>query len=199
MKNNHKNVIDNCGYIQNSYTHSNNKDEYCSLAYLLKDLTLMQSDKIKLGHALEVFLNDYIKLNKSWVRIDYSTSLLHCQIDELLMNKHNKTIIYSEYKSNIALDSQKRKVMFKHCNELFDRLKELYPDYSITGYIVNLRFLYNADIPPNILNRFKNQGNIKILGLNEYLELLNLDTFDDYSEYTSFLKYTCSQNFMKKT
>src|SRR5574343_134922 len=102
MKNNHKNIIDNCGYIQNSYTHSNNKDEYCSLAYLLKDLTLMQSDKIKLGHALEVFLNDYIKSNKSWVQIDYSNSLLHCQIDELLMNKHDKIIIYSEYKSNIA-------------------------------------------------------------------------------------------------
>lgn len=198
MKSEHKNIIENCEYIQNEYKYRNSTDEYCSLAYLLKDLELTQSDKIKLGRALEIFLNDYLKSNASWKKLDYLQTNIKCQIDELIINNDKKMIVYSEYKSNIALDSQKRKVMFDHCNSVHTRLKGMYPDYIVSGYIVNLRFLYSKDIPVNIINRYKNEKDIKIIGLNEYLNLFNLNLFDDYPEYTSFLKYICQQNFMKK-
>lgn len=164
-------------------------DGYCSLSFLLKDiLNLSQSEKIKLGNNIEKFLNKTCIMFNGYKKLEYKF-LFKCQIDELLINEDTKTIIYSEYKSNIALDSQKRKVMYTHCLKINNLLAEKYPDYTIKACIVNTRFLHIKDIPLQIRNRYKNMKKIKLYGINDYLNLLKIDCFDNYQDYTKFLKY----------
>lgn len=183
----YKNIINTLNLSKS--TKKTGIDGYCSLSFLLKDtLNLSQSDKIKLGNNIEKFLNKICSMFNGYRKLDYKFSF-NCQIDELLINEHTKTIIYSEYKSNIALDSQKRKVMYTHCLKIHNLLVDKYPNYTIKACIVNTRFLYIKDIPLQIRNRYKNMKNIKLYGINDYLKLLNIDCFEDYTDYTQFLQY----------
>jgi len=194
---NFKSIIDKCPYIQKESKKSNSSESFCSLTYLIQHLNLNQSQKIKIGKGLECFLNDLIITDKDWIKI-YPLFDFNCQIDELLMNQSTKIIIYSEYKANLALDSQKRTAMYTHCTLIQDKLKNMYPDYTIKTYIVNLRFLDTSDIPKSIMQRFKKYNNLlNITGLNNYLNNFNVKNFSSYNEYIDILEYLCKQKFLK--
>lgn len=196
----YKEIVNNCKYLQplnKNIKTTSSRDSYCSLSYLIKHINLSQSEKIKLGKGLECFLNDAISTNKSWkilkVQLDFN-----CQIDELIINEKEKKIIYSEYKSNLALDSQKRNIMYIHCSKIQTLLQEKYPDYTISTFILNLRFLSKEDIPKYIIQRFDKYNNVlTICGLNDYLQIFNLQIFENYFEYTNLLEYICMQKFSK--
>ncbi len=189
-------IIKKCKYIQKKCKYIS--DGYCSLSYLIKDKNLSHSQKIKLGHGLEHFLNDLIKKNTKYKCINKKKFLKPNQIDGLYENIKLKKIIYTEYKSNIILDSQKRKATINHCNDIYNKISKLYTNYSVYGYVVNFRFLYIKDMP-NItsLLKCKNQDNIKIIGINEFLKIFKFPVFKNYSEYSDFLNYLCEQNFIK--
>lgn len=197
-------IAKNCKYLQkeNKQKKNESQDSFCSLSYLLKDsIELTQSEKIKLGKGLECFLNDLILTNKDWKRLSVVLEF-KCQIDDLIINDSTKTIIYSEYKANLALDSQKREVMYSHILKVQALIQKLYPEYKIETFILNLRFLYKQDIPKYILQRFDKHRELpvklQIIGVNEYLKLFDLNVFYDYTEYRDFLKFICMQKFLGK-
>lgn len=195
-----KTVVLNCKYIQ-AQTQPKKRvssDSFCSLSYLLREKGLSHSEKIKLGKGLESFLNELILTNKKWKKLVFDFGF-KCQIDDLIINEDDKIIVYSEYKANMALDSQKRNVMYLHCVKLHEQLKKEFPNYKVIGCILNLRFLDKKDIPRTIVNRFnKFKNKLSIYGMNEYLRIFSLPQFDNYVEYTKFLEFICQQNFIRK-
>jgi hypothetical protein len=195
-----KSVVLNCKYIQtaNPIKRRISSDSFCSLSYLLREKVLNHSEKIKLGKGIESFLNELILTNKKWKKLVFDFGF-KCQIDDLIINEDDKIIVYSEYNANMALDSQKRDVMYTHCVKLHEQLKKEFPSYKVIGCILNLRFLYKKDIPRTIVNRFnKFKNKLSIYGMNEYLQLFALPKFENYVEYTKFLEFICEQNFIRK-
>lgn len=190
-------IVKKCVYIQKKNNNSNNS--FCSLSYLVKDKNLTHSQKIKLGFGLEHFFDDLIRKTTTYKCINKKKFLNPNQIDGLYINKKCKKIIYTEYKSNIILDSQKRKATMTHCNYIYNKIKTEYKEYKIQGYIVNLRFLNIKDMP-NVTSviKCKNKDNIKVIGINEFLKLFKCPLFKNYTEYTKFLSHICEQNFIKK-
>src|SRR5271154_6575822 len=149
-----RNIINNCEYVQAiSQQVKNKSDYYCSLSYLLKDnlYPLTHSDKIKLGKGLENVINEGISTKSCWKKLRFNSKSK--QIDSIVINNKKRIIICAEYKSNMALDSQKRNVTYTRNMDIYNELKIKYPINKINMYIVNLRFLRRKDIPSFITQR----------------------------------------------
>lgn len=188
------NIIDNNNYVKNCY--SNNETSVESLSYLIKDMNLSQSDKIKLGTGMEQILRDFIiNYNKDLenIRIEKKLKKGEKEKDHIFKDEKNKIIHYAELKSNLNLDTEKSKSTSEKCLLIEKELKEKYIGYTIKMYLVNLRYLVKKDIPKLILNKYSNIPE-NICGVNEYLNNLNINlNFKDDNDYTILLN-----NLVKK-
>lgn len=193
-----KKTIDKNEYIKKCS--SNKEISVDSLSYLVSDMNLSQSDKIKMGTGIEKILRDFIvNYNKNLenIRTEKKLKKGEKEKDHIFKDKKNKIIYYAELKSNLNLDTEKSKSTSEKCLLIEQELKEKYIGYTIKMYLVNLRYLDKKNIPELILNKYPNISS-NICGLNEYLNNLGVDyTFKDEKEYAIFLNHLVKKMFKK--
>ncbi len=179
------------------YSQKNNKD-INSLSFLidpsLKNL-LTQSDYIKIGTILENLLNKYILLNNSNLEnIKIKPIKGKKETDHLFLDKSNNRIIYAELKSNLNLDTEKTPATINKCINIYNDLKDKYPKYEISWYIVSLRFLHKNNFPQFIKKKYYDVSN-NVIGIDEYLKILNINSSHTINEQS----YIELLNFMIKS
>jgi len=178
-------AIQSSDYVKK--TKRNEKINFNSISYLLSSKNISQSDKIKIGIALEKLTTDIIMEHSTLKNIKQKNKKGSRERDHVFKDEENKIIYYAELKSNFNLDTEKSKCTYLKCLEIEKELKQTYNEYKIVCSFVNLRFLYKEDIPNTILKKYKLIDNY-ILGLNEYFELLSIDyNISNYSYYSNIL------------
>ena len=193
-----KETIDNNNYVKKCFSN----EDICtnSLSYLISNINLSQSDKIKLGSGMEKILSDFIiKYNKNLKNIKTEKKLKkgEKEKDHLFKDEENKIIYYAELKSNLNLDTEKSKSTSNKCLLIKKELKEKYVEYTIKMYLVNLRYLTKKNIPDFILNKYNNITK-NICGINEYFDNLNVKyNFINESEYSLLLTHLAKKMFNK--
>lgn len=182
----------NNAYIKN-YTQNLNKDLH-SLSYLIKKEHYMsQSDCIKFGIAIEKVLSDIIlEFNKDILSIKTKNEKNKKERDHLFINNDTKTIYYSELKSNLNLDTEKSKSTYLKCLKIVEELNNEYPGYTIKWCLLGLRY-YTKDIIDNkILSKYSSIKN-NVYGVNEYLNLFDIDIQFNEQTYTDFINCTVNE------
>ena len=168
-----------------------------SLSYLLSGsgIILTQSQKIKLGTALENCTRDII-LNYAphWSNIKPKNSKGIKEKDHLWRGNqdYNKNkIIYAEFKANLQLDTEKAPATAQKCLEIENELKEEYPDCLIEMYLVSGRYLTQDQIECR-RDKFKSIEK-NLIGIKDFLgkfnnETLKLDEFiNDEDTHKEFI------------
>jgi hypothetical protein len=162
-----------------------NTDDASSLCSLLTR-KVSQSTNIRLGNELENILNLYAtghimaedlrpkKVKKGEHQLDW-------------LRRFINAIVYAEFKSNINLDTEKRKSTISKVIAVGDNLVKVYPTENIQPFLVCLRYLRNDDIPPLVAKSYEK---VKLMGVAEFFEDVlehPMDEFKNYSTYSAFL------------
>jgi len=170
-------------YISN--LKSKSTEDASSLCSLLTR-KVSQSTNIRLGNELESILNLYAtahvtaedlrpkKVKKGEHQLDW-------------LRRFTNAIVYGEFKSNINLDTEKRKATIEKVTAVGNDLVKAYPAESIQPYLVSLRYLRNDDIPPLLA---KSYDNVKLIGVAEFFEDVlehPMEEFKNYTTYSQFL------------
>jgi len=174
---------------------SNKTKDYNSLSYLI-NRDLSQSDCIKLGTGSEKVLIDIIiKNNVNLENIKPKNKKGKKEKDHLFMDNLTKTIYYAEIKSNLNLDTEKCKSTRDKCIQIFDELKNEFPEYTIKMFLVGIRYYKKSIIPKVIFDKYE-CINANVVGVNEYLHEMNTNIkFDTPEMYSEFLNYLADQMF----
>lgn len=189
-------IINKNDYIQNCS--SNKEIDKNSLSYLIKNISLSQSDKIKLGIGIEKILREFIiEENKELENIKEKNKKNVKEKDHLFEHKKNKIIYYAELKSNLDLDTEKLISTINKCYEIQEELKKKYEEYEIKMYLVSLRFLEKKDIPEITMKKL-DKINQNVIGINDYLKILKIINFNNENEYKEILYYLVKEMFNKK-
>ena len=184
-------VILNNEYVKN--TKSNKKKDTSSLSYLVKKL-LSQSDCIRLGNGAEKVLSDLVLKFTTLKNIKPKNSKGKKERDHLFVDETKKIIYYAELKSNINLDTEKSKSTYNKCIAIVNELHEQYPDYQIKWCLLALRYLSFDDIQPIIKKKYETiHGNV--FGVNQYLDMLNIDFKFTQQQYTDFINNLADNMF----
>lgn len=162
-----------------------NTEDASSLCSLLTR-KVSQSTNIRLGNELEAILNLYATahVNAEDLRPKKVKKGEH-QLDWL--RRFTSAIVYGEFKSNINLDTEKRKATIEKVTAVGNNLVKAYPTENIQPFLVSLRYLRNDDIPPLLA---KSYDNIKLIGVAEFFEDIlehPMDEFKNYTTYSEFL------------
>jgi hypothetical protein len=166
-------------YINSSS--SNEKKDTNSLSYLITK-NLSQSDCIKLGIAVEKLLADLVMEKTLYKNIKPSKNEKGVkEKDHLFCDETNKIIYYAELKANINLDTEKSKYTVTKCLEIVEFLASKYPEYTIRWCLLAYRYLDYEDIPKHIQKKYYIIQN-NVFGINQYLQILNIDL--QFSAYT---------------
>lgn len=184
---------------QNSYisqTSSNKKKDPNSLSSIVtRDLS--QSDCIKLGTGIEKLLVDLI-LQKSehseLKNIKPKNEKGSKERDHLFIRENEKIVYYAELKANLNLDTEKSKSTYTKCQFIVDELKNQYPDYTIKWCLLGCRYIHSDNIPVIISKRYTAiQENL--FGINQYLQLMNINLQFTEETYTEFVNNVAEAMF----
>jgi hypothetical protein len=164
---------------------SKNTEDASSLCSLLTR-KVSQSTNIRLGNELESILNLY--------------ATGHIKAEDLRPKKAKKgehqrdwlrrlarAIIYGEFKSNINLDTEKRKATIAKVIAVNEELVKAYPEETVEPFLVSLRYLRVGDIPPLVA---KSYGDVKLVGVADFFNHVlehPMEELADYPAYTEFL------------
>lgn len=176
-------VINNCVYLKNCS--SNKNKDINSLSYLI-DRDMSQSECIKLGIGIENVLSDLILKYTNLKNIKLKNSKGKKETDHLFCDEEKKIIYYSELKSNINLDTEKSKSTINKCISIVFDIKNTYPDYEIKWCLLALRYTDNKCIPHTLKRKYETI-NSNLYGINEYLDILNIDLYFNENDYKIFL------------
>ncbi len=164
--------------------HKNTEDASSLCSLLTRKVS--QSTNIRLGNELENILNLYAtghilaedlrpkKVKKGEHQLDW-------------LRRFTNAIVYGEFKSNINLDTEKRKSTIEKVIAVGDNLVKVYPTENIQPFLVCLRYLRNDDIPPLMAKSYEK---VKLIGVAEFFEDVlehPMDEFKNYSTYSAFL------------
>ena len=188
------NIIDNNNYFIKCKENKNTckKDDENSICYLLKNtlnISLTQSNCIKIGVFIENFIKDIIlSYNHNIISIKEKNKKGEKEKDHLFLDEKNKIVYYAEIKTNLNLDSEKSKETVKKIIQIKDELKNKYKDHTIKYYLVSGRYLNNNEINKKIINKY-NEIKDNIKGINDYLNEFNISFKFNYKLYCECLKY----------
>ncbi len=176
----------------------NSKKDINSLSYLIKtDCTLSQSDCIKIGIAIEKVLVDVIcSYNTGFVNIKSKNIKNKHERDHLFINEDTKTLVYSELKSNLNLDTEKSKTTVAKCLHVVSELKKEYPDYNIKWCLLGLRYNTRCNIPNKILYKYYEIEH-NVYGINDYFKIFDISIKFTDEEYSDFLNMIVKAMFKK--
>ena len=190
-----KSIIDECQYVKKCV--SNKEKDELSFSYLI-DITLSQSDCIKLGHGVEKILKSYIiKANPLLKDIKKPNKKGNKEKDHLFMDETNKIIYYAELKTNIRLDTEKDKSTIDKCIQNKKELETKYEGYQIKMYCVSCRH-YSKNIIPIAVGKKYDRISDNLVGINEYLNGLNIPhKYDSENTYKEHMNYLAKKMFVK--
>ena len=183
-------ILDN-EYVKN--TKSNKKKDVSSLSYLVNK-PLSQSDCIRLGNGAEKVLSDLVLKFTNLKNIKPKNSKGKKERDHLFVDEINKVIYYAELKSNVNLDTEKSKSTYNKCLAIVEELQEQYPDYQIKWCLLALRYLAFDDIQPIIKKKYEAIEN-NVFGVNQYLDMLNIEFKFTPQQYTEFINTLADNMF----
>ncbi len=164
-----------------------NESSFSSLL-IKQNITPSQSESIRIGILLEKIFTLYIEKNTNFKNIKEVNKKGRREKDVLFEDCDAKVIIYGEIKSNLELDSEKYKITCTKVLKNEEELKKKYKNkYNIKAFLVGIKYLKFIDMENRIKWKYKELEN-KVLGINEFLDLFNLDGFSDIEEYGKFLK-----------
>jgi len=177
-------------------TSSNKKKDPNSLSSIV-NRNLSQSDCIKLGTGIEKLLVDLI-LQKSehseLKNIKPKNEKGAKERDHLFINETEKIVYYAELKANLNLDTEKSKSTYTKCQFIVDELKNQYPDYTIKWCLLGCRYIHYDNIPVIISKRYTAiQENL--FGINQYLQLMNVNIQFTEETYTEFVNNVADAMF----
>jgi len=159
----------------------------------LIDVSINQSQSIRLGLAIERFFADYITENGGVRDIRPSNRKDEKERDHLFMNEQTKTIFYSEWKANLNLDTEKSVSTVEKVIRIETELRNLYPGYDIKWALVGARYNNAVEIPPVVRSKYSRLGP-NVLGVNGWLSLFGLPTLTN-SAYKQLLNDIVQQMF----
>jgi hypothetical protein len=190
-----KSIIDECQYVKNCVSNKD-KDEL-SFSYLI-NMSMSQSDCIKLGHGVEKILKNYIiKANPELKDIKKPNKKGNKEKDHLFMDEKNKTIYYAELKTNIRLDTEKDKSTIDKCIQNKKELETMYEGYQVKMFCVSCRH-YSKNIIPIAVGKKYYKINDNLVGINEYLNGLNIPhKYDSENTYKEHMNYLAEKMFKK--
>lgn len=183
-------------------TRTTKKKDISSLSYLINDEyleTLTQSEFIKLGIAVETILADIIVEKTSLLNIRPKNKKDAKEFDHLFKDDENKIIYYAELKSNLNLDTEKRKATVQKVKDNINTLKHKFKGYEIKGYLVGLRYTDKVSDKMKSSQYYKLKS-IKdnILGVNQYFQILGIkDRFESVEQYANFINYIVKKCFFE--
>jgi hypothetical protein len=162
-----------------------NTDDPMSLCSLLAR-KVSQSTNIRLGNELEVIYNKY--------------AVAHCDVADLRPPKcgkgqHQKdflvevlgdTIVYGEFKSNINLDTEKRKATREKVNAVCAELRATYPGKKVCAFLVSLRYLHGEDIPPATVASYHD---VTLVGIGEFFRTVLKHPVEELATYESYSRF----------
>ena len=185
------NLISNNLYITKCISNKN-KDE-SSLSYLI-DKKMSQSECIKLGIGLEKVFIDLIEKHSKLKNIKEKNKKNFKEKDHLFCDEENKIIYYAELKANINLDTEKSKSTYNKCLDIVKDLNENYPDYTIKWCLLGCRYLDYESIPEIIKNKYTTIKE-NLFGVNQYMNMLNIDLKFNEESYKKFLNNIVTNMF----
>lgn len=185
------NIIDQNEYVNKCY--SRKIKNINSLTYLI-DRDLSQSDCIKLGIALEKVLCETILKLTNLENIKQPNSKGSKEKDFLFKDDNNNVIYYGELKTNLNLDTEKLPYTIDKIKNIYNELKINYPTYKIIWVLISGRFINRTDIPKCILKKYL-QIKDNIVGINDFLQLLNIEFRFDNDSYKEYLNYLSNAMF----
>ncbi len=190
-----KSIIDDCPYIKNCV--SNKEKDQLSFSYLI-DISLSQSDCIKLGHGVEKVLKNYIiKINPLLKDIKKPNKKGNKEKDHLFMDEKNKIIYYAELKTNIRLDTEKDKSTIDKCIQNKKELETKYEGFQVKMFCVSCRH-YSKNIIPIAVGKKYDRISDNLVGINEYLNGLNIPhKYDSEDTYKDHMNYLAKKMFKK--
>ena len=173
---------------------SQDRKDIHSFSYLVdKKFRMTHSDCIKLGIAMEKILTDIIlEFNKDIIDIKIKNQKNKRERDHIFKDDVEKVIYYCEIKSNLNLDTEKSCSTIAKCLDIVEELKDQYPAYDIKWGLVGLRYHNKNNIPSKISNKYKKIEE-NILGINDYLSMLNISLNFTHRTYTTFVNSVVNQ------
>lgn len=193
-----KEIIDTNLYFNKTKYSTGYKDK-SSLSFLVEDKVINQSECIKMGIALEkVLLETITKYGRNIKSIKNKNKKGEKEKDHLFIDEENKVIYYAELKANLNLDTEKSKSTTLKCFQIKQELEQKYTDYKVKMSLVGLRYYSKNEIPRTIMNKYLDIKD-NLYGMNEYLQLLGLETlhFTTENNYKYFINYVY-KNMIKK-
>lgn len=186
-------IINNNDYIKNCT--SNKTKDYNSLSYLVNN-SLSHSDCIKLGIGIEKVMSDIIlQKNNNLENIKIKNKKGVKEKDHLFKCEELKTIYYAEIKSNLNLDTEKYKATIEKCLQIFQELKNKYPNYTIKMHLVGGRYYTKKNIPVTISSKYLILNEM-LVGINEYFSELNVNViFKNEEMYKEFINNLADSMF----
>lgn len=188
-----KNSIDENSYVK--ICKSNKQKDDCSISSLIK-YSLSQSECIKLGVGVEHMLKDFILSNNVNLKdMKPKNKKNKKEKDHLFIDETNKEIYYAEIKTNLKLDTEKRKETIHKVQQIEKELQNEYPNYHINMYLVGARY-YTTSIIPSKLHKKYEIIRDNLCGINEYFNSLKItSTLKNENEYIDNLNYLTTKLF----
>ena len=162
-----------------------NTEDTSSLCYLLRH-KFSQSTNIRLGNQLETVFNLYVSNHTAARNMRDGKNKKGCHQRDFLCEFDN-AIIYAEFKSNIRLDTEKRRATTEKINEVAEEIRRDYPDKVVKPYLVSLRYLKKEDIPPVLSKMYPDVSLIGISDLFENVLKCPLEELSSENSYSEFL------------
>jgi hypothetical protein len=161
-------------------------DDPMSLCSLLAR-RVSQSTNIRLGICLETILN----LRASSACMD-ATDLrpragARGTRQKDFLRGFSDRIVYAEFKSNINLDTEKRRATRQKINDIAAQLVSDHPGKPVSAYLVSLRYLRAVDIPATVAASY---SDVTLIGVADFFQdVLShpMEEFQTYDVYTDFL------------
>ena len=147
----------------------------------LIEFPMTQSQSIRLGTAAENILRDTISSNSKCVDIKPEIRPGEKERDHLFQSGGVR--IYAELKSNLNLDSEKKKAT---------REKAMYiaEQEHTQGIIVGLRHYSHETLSQSSCTNFYKKSGLKVLPVAEYLNLFSMENpFGSYDVYKKWLNF----------
>ena len=155
-------------------------NDYESIKSLI-DFPMTQSQSIRLGTAVENILRETISSKSKWVDIKPENQPGEKERDHLF--QLGGVTIYAELKSNLNLDSEKKKATR-------EKAKSIAEEEHTQGIIVALRHYSHETLSQSSCTNFYEKSDLKVLPVAEYLNLFSVENpFGSYDGYKKWLNY----------
>lgn len=171
------------GYIQS--LKPKRTDDPMSLCSLLTR-KVSQSTNIRLGNELEVIYNKYALASCGVVDLRPAKCAKGEHQKDFLVELPGDVVVYGEFKSNINLDTEKRKATREKVNAVTEALRTQYKGKTIAPFLVSLRYLRMTDIPEATMSSY---SDVKLVGIADFFRdvlkhpVEELETYESYSKF----------------